>query len=93
MDNSTNTSPITSTYHKTTSTTNKSTKKYRGATIMTKLSKSHQSGIMYPIILCPRTYKVYGENGDSFKSYVALKGIRKFSIIINHWNDVPGELQ
>lgn len=86
MDDSTNISH-------TISTKTKSKIKTRDATMMTKVSKSHESGVCYPVDFYPRNGKNYGENVDGHKSYVLVQDKRKVNILIYNWNEVFGELK
>lgn len=58
MGDSTNTSH-------TTSASTKSKIKTRGATMMTKVSKAHEIGVLFPIGFCPKICKDYGEHAES----------------------------
>lgn len=60
---------------------------------MTKLSKSHQSSIRYPIDFCLKTGKVYGENAKNFKGYMKLLCKIKVIIFIDPLSNVSADLK
>ena len=77
MDNST------SACH-TTSVKIKIKRKIRGVTILTKVTKSHESGVRFLVNFCPRISKAYGEHADSFRGYISVQDRSKVSILIDN---------
>lgn len=77
---------LTSTFRTTSAATSANTKhkiKTRGATMYTKVKKTHESGIRYPITIDIRTDKAYEEHADDFMGYIALQGI-----LIDSWHKI-----
>ncbi|CAL5214787.1 unnamed protein product [Lathyrus oleraceus] len=70
----------------------KSKIKTRGATILNKVKKVHESDVLFPINFDVRTDKDYGEHAGDFRGYLALQGRSKVSILINNWHDIDGSV-
>lgn len=69
---------LTTTSHTTTtSTKNKIKRNFRGATVMTKLTKVCNTGIRCPIDFYLQSGKCYSEKATAFESYTKLLSRRK----------------
>lgn len=83
----------TSMTHATTSTNTKRKRKTRRTTIYTKVKKTHEKGIRYPVRVDVATDKAYGEHAENFMGYVALQGRSKVSILWDSWHDIDNDLK
>lgn len=63
----------------------KKKRKQRGVTMMTRLTKVHNSGDELLVDFNPGTWTCYGENSSLFKSYVVFLRHIKVSILIDDW--------
>lgn len=77
MNDSTNTSA-------TTSVNTNSKRKTRGITMLTKVTKTHESGVRFQVNFDVRIGKTFGEHADSYRGYMAVQGRSKMNILIDN---------
>ncbi|CAJ2662314.1 unnamed protein product [Trifolium pratense] len=63
-------------------------KRGRGATMMRKLTKVHQSGQLLSVTFDPKTWNPTGAHAKTFKSYLSYLARSSCSILKDEWKDV-----
>ncbi|KAI5394589.1 hypothetical protein KIW84_061287 [Lathyrus oleraceus] len=61
--------------------------------MLSKVKKSHESSVRFPVNFEERINKAYGEKASDLRGYLTLQGKRKMIILIDNWHVVDGDLK
>lgn len=99
MDDLTITFHTTTTSHTTTTTTsptitstnNKSKRKFNGATMMVRLTKTRNTDVRISFHFFLQSWKCVDENYMDFNIYMKLLGRSKVGILLDDWGEFDGD--
>lgn len=61
--------------------------------MLSKVKKSHESSVRFPVNFEERINKAYGEKASDLRGYLTLQGKSKMIILIDNWHVVDGDLK